>query len=178
MSRAWLSLEGVPAEGREFTFADQEMWAAHWKEFDLPYAPARALEATLNITVQGRGCLVKGHLAGSVATQCSRCAEDFELEVDTRFTLYEEVPDEGDEDAGQALVRDQGDGLELNVQGLIWEQFLLALPQRALCDRNCKGLCPVCGRNLNQGACDCRAEAGDPRMAVFRSLNMDDKKKK
>lgn len=174
MTGSWLPLEGVPGEGREFTFSDQELWASRFKEFGLPYTVGQPLTAVVRITPQGEGCLVKGKLTGSVILPCSRCVEDFEQEVDAPFTLFEQVSSTEDKDAPpeETLLRSVGDGLELDIDGLLWEQFVLAMPQRALCSRECKGLCPSCGGNMNQEACECGAEAGDPRMAVFRNMKV------
>lgn len=46
----------------------------------------------------------------------------------------------------------------------------LELPQRYLCREDCRGLCPTCGKNLNEGPCGCREDNGDPRMDVLRRL--------
>jgi len=45
------------------------------------------------------------------------------------------------------------------------EQVLLSVPMKPLCRNDCAGLCPVCGRDLNEGACNCRKEELDPRLA-------------
>ena len=54
------------------------------------------------------------------------------------------------------------------------EQFLLALPMKPLCSEGCKGLCTICGTNLNRGACDCKREWEDPRLAALKVLRKDD----
>jgi DUF177 domain-containing protein len=64
------------------------------------------------------------------------------------------------------------DGEEVDLTPLIREQTLLALPTRPLCREDCRGLCPRCGANLNQGDCGCPTEAGDPRLSVLRSLTV------
>ena len=50
------------------------------------------------------------------------------------------------------------------------EQFYLALPMKPLCGDDCKGLCPVCGTNLNRGTCDCKRDWEDPRLAALKTL--------
>ena len=49
---------------------------------------------------------------------------------------------------------------------------MLALPPNPLCRPDCKGLCPECGANLNEGMCACSRDEGDPRMAVLRGLKV------
>jgi len=73
-----------------------------------------------------------------------------------------------------ALTRWSGGCFELNVGALLWEMFNLALPSKPLCRPDCKGLCPRCGQNLNEGACRCGDESGDPRLAALRGLKVRD----
>ena len=59
-----------------------------------------------------------------------------------------------------------------DLAGLLWEEFVLALPVRPLCKPDCKGLCPDCGKNLNEGSCSCVRDEGDPRLAALRGLKV------
>ena len=72
-------------------------------------------------------------------------------------------------DAGEAEMGFyEGDGLELN--DVLREFVLLALPMQKLCDENCKGICPVCGQNRNQNECRCQTAAGDDRWAALKEI--------
>jgi len=62
----------------------------------------------------------------------------------------------------------EGDGLELN--DVLREFVLLALPMRKLCSENCKGICPVCGQNRNQKECRCQITASDDRWAALEEI--------
>ena len=57
---------------------------------------------------------------------------------------------------------------------LVREDIILSLPYRFLCREDCKGLCPVCGKNLNTGSCGCRSGKVDPRLEILKKL-IDDK---
>ena len=59
---------------------------------------------------------------------------------------------------------------QIDLNELMREQFYLALPMKPLCRDECKGLCAVCGKNLNRETCDCKREWDDPRMAALRAL--------
>ena len=181
MYELWLTLHDVPAEGREFSFSDPAIWAEPWAEFDLPYRAATPLEATLTIVPQKNGCLVSGRITGSFVAPCDSCVEDAEIVVDHSFDVYEDIapPDAPpDEDAGfdervdVPVLRWAGEHLELNVAAVLWEEFLLAAPVKPLCREDCKGLCPKCGANLNQGDCGCDKDRLDPRLAVLRSVKI------
>jgi uncharacterized protein len=61
-----------------------------------------------------------------------------------------------------------GEGMELGDS--IREQALLALPVKVVCREDCKGLCPRCGKNLNQESCNCSSQSEDPRWNALRDL--------
>lgn len=66
----------------------------------------------------------------------------------------------------------EGRGAEINLAALLWEEFILALPEKVLCKPNCKGLCRNCGQNLNAGPCACRPDDLDPRLEKLRGLKL------
>ncbi|MEN6607705.1 MAG: DUF177 domain-containing protein, partial [Bryobacteraceae bacterium] len=65
----------------------------------------------------------------------------------------------------------EGEGLELEL--VLREQVLLALPMQRVCRADCKGICPVCGQNRNNVECNCRTETADDRWAALRDLSED-----
>ena len=173
MSELWLDITDLPASGREFSFSDPSLWTGPIEEYTLPHRLEKAgLEASFSVTPQGRGMLIRGSLKGRVTTPCDRCAEDTTIEIDNDFDLFEEVPLPDQESLEPGLLRRRGKVLELDVASLLWEQFLLALPVKPLCDENCPGLCPNCGKPLRDGPCGCVTEKGDPRLAVLKNLKV------
>ncbi len=173
MSELWLDITDLPASGREFSFSDQALWTGPIAEFSLPHRlEGQGLAASFSVTPQGRGMRIRGRLDGVVVTPCDRCAEDARVTVDSDFELFEELPVEGEQTLEPGLLRRRGKVLELDVASLLWEQFLLALPVKPLCDENCPGLCPRCGKPLREGPCGCAADEGDPRLAVLKNLKV------
>jgi uncharacterized protein len=59
---------------------------------------------------------------------------------------------------------------EIDLEHLMREQFYLVLPMKPLCTDDCKGLCVMCGTNLNRGTCDCKRDFDDPRFDALRAL--------
>lgn len=59
---------------------------------------------------------------------------------------------------------------KLDLDALIMEDIILELPRKTLCKQDCKGICPKCGKNLNEGTCDCVAYQIDPRLEVLKNL--------
>ena len=118
-------------------------------------------------------------LAGRVQTRaelsCSRCLEPFTIPVDAAFDLRYQPralnTGEGDreiqeDDLTTAFYEDD----EIDLGQLMREQFYLALPMKPLCGEECRGLCPVCGTNLNRATCSCRHTWEDPRLAGLKAF--------
>jgi uncharacterized protein len=117
-----------------------------------------------------------GSFRGVASATCARCLDRFPLEVANDFSLVltPETPLSGEielaaSDLGQSFYK----GTEVDLSRLVYEQVILALPTRPLCDEECRGLCPQCGVDRNRGRCSCTVEAGDPRLAVLRTLKID-----
>ena len=106
---------------------------------------------------------LKGRLSAGLELQCARCLEPVRQDVKREFELlYRPLgTDAGrDElsvtDAEAEIGYYQGEGLLL--EDVLREQVLLALPLKVTCRPDCKGLCPQCGKNLNQEKCSCSTE--------------------
>lgn len=105
--------------------------------------------------------------------ECARCLdevtgvfrEDFERTVVTRGALTEE---QLEENFDEYAVLD-ADGL-LDIDAEVADTVSLLFPKKILCDEDCQGLCPVCGRPKKQGDCGCVTKEIDPRLAVLQKL--------
>jgi uncharacterized protein len=118
---------------------------------------------------------VKGTLATNLELNCARCLEPVAQDVSRDFDLlYRPLgADAGrDEmsvtDAEAEISYYQGEGVEL--EDVVREQVLLAVPLKVICREDCKGLCPHCGKNLNQEQCSCAVEAEEPRWAALKEI--------
>ena len=116
-----------------------------------------------------------GRVQTTLELKCSRCLEPFTAPVDQEFDLRYQPHTVH---AGEGEREIEEDDLttafyehdEIDVGHLMHEQFVLALPMKPLCGEACKGLCPVCGTNLNTATCDCKPVWEDPRLAVLKTL--------
>ena len=98
---------------------------------------------------------------------CDRCAADFTREVTLplNVVLVTELADEGNED--EWVFPLEGDKADL--EDIVRTVFVLNMDSQMLCKPDCKGMCCRCGKNLNDGPCDCQKEP-DPRFAALRQL--------
>jgi uncharacterized protein len=118
-------------------------------------------------------------LIGTVKTTlelpCSRCVEPFLLPVENSFDLRYQ-PHAVNTGEGEREIEEDDlttafyENDQIDLRELMREQFYLALPMKPLCQDDCKGLCSICGINLNRGTCDCKREWEDPRLAVLKTL--------
>jgi uncharacterized protein len=172
MSEYWLSLTDIPSGGREYTFRDQSFWESPIAEFELPYRILSAVRADVFLLPQKDGCYAKGRLQGRISMPCARCAEDTGFGIDASFEIFEKLPEQREEQQSPCFLRYVEDRLEIDIAGILWEQFLLALPVKYLCADLCAGICPQCGQNLNRDHCLCDRDKHDPRLELFRKLKV------
>ncbi|MGA7686252.1 MAG: DUF177 domain-containing protein [Terriglobales bacterium] len=118
---------------------------------------------------------LKGKLETELEVACARCLEPVDLPVQRSFDLlYRPLgTDAGRKelsvtDAEAEIGYYTGEGLLL--EDALREQVLLAVPLKSLCRENCKGLCPHCGKNLNEDACSCADDLEDPRWGALKEI--------
>jgi uncharacterized protein len=118
---------------------------------------------------------IDGDFSTKVELLCARCLDPITRDVANKFDLlYRPLgADAGKEElsvtAAEADVSYyQGEGLLL--EDVLREQVLLALPLKAICRDDCKGLCPHCGKNLNLEQCNCAEPMDDPRWSALKDI--------
>lgn len=106
----------------------------------------------------------------SAVIPCDRCLSDVKQEFLLEFTKYVDL---AASDAELKEGFDESnfiDGYYLDVDKMLYNEILVGWPTKVLCREDCKGICSVCGQNLNEGFCDCEDTGLDPRMSVVREL--------
>ncbi len=121
------------------------------------------ITAHLELNRSGRNISIKGELAGELRPKCSRCLKSFNYDLGTDFQdnltplpqrFEEEDAELSDEDMEFSFYQ----GGEIDLDEVISEQLVLAVPLNPLCQEGCKGLCSKCGTDLNEGKCNCQEE--------------------
>jgi len=113
---------------------------------------------------------ISGSANISLVIPCSRCLKDLSVPLDFDFDQkidFEKIHSgvKGDLDEITFI-----DGNTLDVDRFIRNELILHLPAKVLCREDCAGLCPVCGRDLNEGDCGCDRSSADPRMSAIRDI--------
>jgi len=163
--------------------------------FDLKFSPGtidygEEAAQTADLAVKGQAELIKehrgpkevvpdirvrAHWSGAFEVPCARCLDPVQHDLSGAFDLLFRPLgiDAGPSDRALGAPETeigyyQESGLSL--EDVLREQVLLSLPVRTLCSADCKGLCPRCGRNLNEGACNCEAPPANDRWSALSDL--------
>ena len=127
------------------------------------------------VRLSGNEVFVNGHVETRAQVECDRCLKPVELPVNADFTLEYISGSEYESSQAAELTEDAMsvsvlDGAAIDVDEIVKEQILLAVPTRMLCGEDCKGICPECGTDRNTGECNCVTNDIDPRWAALKNL--------
>lgn len=109
---------------------------------------------------------IKGSGSVVLAIPCDRCLKEVNTAID--FDIDEEVliETDGDDEEEQCFVTSHF----LDVDKMLYLEIMLNIPGKVLCREDCKGICTVCGCNLNDGECGCDRFVPDPRMSAINDI--------
>jgi len=123
----------------------------------------------------GTEALVEGQLDTCVQVDCDRCLKPVQVPVSSDFSL--EYITSGDYEASQnaELTADLMsvsvfDGETIDLDEIVKEQILFAVPTRSLCKPDCLGICPQCGNDRNASDCGCEQKDIDPRWSALKDI--------
>ncbi|MGN1095195.1 MAG: YceD family protein [Eubacteriales bacterium] len=149
--------------------------------FDFSYTPEKDgemlsvfwdIEFTEPIMVKGFVKNMAGYMLLSVKasvkyrTACARCAEPVSGELEISFERDVASGDVSRDNDDYIFIEDR----KLDIIPPLEEQIMLEMPAKTLCSENCLGLCPKCGKNLNEGKCGCVTKTTDPRLEILKTL--------
>ena len=156
---------------------DESSYALGEREFSLP----SGIDYDLMLTNAGEGILVTGILTAHVVGTCDRCLSPAEFDVSgevDEYYLFEEPEDTGDDDDDELDFSLVSADNTIDLSGALLSSLVMETPFVVLCQPDCKGLCPVCGANLNEEDCGHAAQIEEERLkaspfAVLASLDLD-----
>ncbi len=113
--------------------------------------------------------LISGSVDMTIAIPCDRCLEDvptdIHFDIDKKLSINDGTLVDDEMEETDYLI-----GFELDVERLVYAEILVNWPMKVLCKDDCKGICKVCGMNLNKGTCSCQKTELDPRMARVQDI--------
>ncbi len=159
----------------------REQYHLETEVFDLEdddWSLAKPLVVYAEISHEKQFLQLKGTLTTAVKGVCSRCLKPVETQVECEFaeqllyakdvSLFSHLA-VGEVEEKYFIY----DNDTLDITDIVRESILAILPLKILCVEDCQGLCPKCGKNLNQGQCGCDLHEVDPRMAILATLMED-----
>lgn len=118
---------------------------------------------------------IQGRFTVEMGCECDRCLGPARFPLEASFDLFYRPMsiiarvEEVEIDAGEAEIAFyEGGGMEL--EDVLREQVILALPMQRNCREDCQGICPTCGINRNETDCECRPDSGDDRWKALSNL--------
>lgn len=133
------------------------------------------LEVTGEVSAGDPVTAVSADVKAPLVIDCSRCLREIPMPMEfgfnTAFITSDDLTDEQEVELDlQDLELSFSEEDEVDLVDIVREQIILALPANPLCKEDCKGLCEICGGNLNQVSCDCKQDETDPRWAALKNL--------
>lgn len=125
------------------------------------------VDAELRAESVVEGILVTGRAGADVTFACSRCLTEFPSEISVE--LCELFAGPGHEPQPEEDFYEV-EGTDVDLEPMLRDALVLALPLNPVCSLDCKGYCAGCGQNLNEGECTCSSDDVDPRWAGLEDL--------
>lgn len=133
------------------------------------YRISEKSDISLELTVKDyTKCLAKASFKMKAVAPCDRCLKDVVIPIDVDMERMIVIGSDEEDDG----LNDEYyiDGYDLDVDQMICEEILTCFPMKVLCREDCRGICKVCGADLNNGECACDRTELDPRMSVIRDI--------
>ena len=135
--------------------------------YGVSYPVSEPVLAEGNVRNTAGVLVMQGSIATTIHGICDRCASEFHRKVAFPIDVVLVTKLESEENEDEWVFPLEGDSADLD--DIVRTVFVLNLDSKLLCKEDCKGLCPRCGKNLNDGPCNCRKEL-DPRFAALKQL--------
>jgi uncharacterized protein len=136
--------------------------------------PARG---ELTATNTGRMLLLTGHVRAETEVACSRCLKPMRMTVEKKLEEEFATRPAGPQGQVMAIEDDEPlarvideDSFDLDLTELLRQNVLVAMPLQPICGEQCRGLCPRCGHDLNDGDCGCHEQEPESPFSVLREL--------
>jgi uncharacterized protein len=164
-----LDLRNVKPDGSDYSFSElaQDLELA-----EVGYEFPDPIEVELFASKSGDEIIVQGKVKTLAEIECSRCLELYEMDINPKMQFVIQLldsipPQQSTDDDFVILPKTTG---EYDITDRVREAIILELPLKALCSDTCKGLCPMCGTNLNEEECDCTPDKTDERWDSLKQL--------
>ncbi len=156
--------EIIPTPGAVLPFAfEEDLSSLEWNG-ERPFV--RPVRVAGRVRTMAGALALEGQAEGTLSLRCDRCLTPFSQEKSIKLDTLLASHLEDEESEGEITLLD---GETVDLSEIVRSAAILSMDAKHLCSPDCKGLCPRCGANLNDGPCGCAKEV-DPRLAVLGKL--------
>ncbi len=175
-----VKIDDIPEEGLTVSWDEQRdsllEYLKQLSSIDFDFESPLHVEVRLDRV--GDSYLIRGSLQTVLRLQCVRCLKEFGHPLSTTFDLSlhptNNAPSDEEVELGEEDMKSNFfEGGELRLSEIACEQIFLEIPYQPLCTKECKGLCPRCGRDLNLSSCECPKEELNGGFAALRKFKID-----
>ncbi len=165
----YINISDIPEEGLTIQYEEDPLSLQEGVNVD------EKISVSLKVFRVEETVSVSGEIKVTLGLECSRCLKEFSHLLGSSFRIdYTPLKEMGKEKEYELKSDDLNKsfykGEKINMTALVKEQILLSLPMQPLCSSECKGLCPVCGKDLNEGHCTCERKEIDQRLAILKKF--------
>jgi len=158
--------EKIPEEGLEINFSDNF-------EMDESLFSINSFKGT--IYAVNENFILTGNLNITIKDSCDRCLKEFTENIEEKILIEIVKENNSDTETEETELKDEDMGLYfvseeyIDIEEIISQEAVLFRPIKRICNQDCRGLCPICGINLNKEICSCEQERDD-RWADLKKL--------
>lgn len=159
----------MAAEPRSFHLSETA------EELDIAVEGAKfpfPIEVDFTGTLTGDEVICRADIRAEAEVECGRCLEIFNLPIHSRLQFVVQMldapPETANDDEDFEIIPTAQ--MELDISQRVREAVILAIPIKPLCSEDCRGLCPMCGADLNEAPCDCVPDKTDERWDILKRL--------
>ena len=175
-----LKLDEIPEEGLNLKWSEERAsLLAYLKDLSrVDFDFETPLQSEVKVQKAGQSVLIAGKVQTNLRLQCVRCLKEFTYPLTNDFALtlhsLKEAPSEEEIELGREEMEssffEEG---EIHLSEIACEQVFLEIPYQPLCQEGCKGLCPICGKDLNLSPCECVKEEFSSGFSALKKLKLD-----
>ncbi len=175
-----VKLDEIPDEGLSLKWTEErDSLSGYLEGFSrIDFDFETLLQSDVTISKIGQTVFVRGSVQTNLRLQCVRCLKEFSYPLSSNFELtlhplkdgtLEEEAELGEKDMESSFLEEG----EIHLSEIACEQIFLEIPYQPICNEGCKGLCPMCGTDLNLSSCECGKGQFESGFSVLRKLKLD-----
>jgi uncharacterized protein len=175
-----LKLDEIPPEGLNLNWTEERSSLLSYLEnlSQIDFDFETPLQSEVRVWKAGQLVFIKGKIHTDLQLQCVRCLKEFSFPISSAFELtlhpLKETPSSEEKELSEEdMASNFYEGGEIHLSEIACEQIFLEIPYKPLCHEDCKGLCPICGKDLNLTSCTCAKEEFVSRFSALEKLKLD-----